>query len=833
MKKAIILFFLLAGLPALAQVTGWVKSKNGEPIPFASIIVANTYNGTSSNEDGSYSLNLKEKGRFTIVFQSLGYKTREVTIDVASLPHTLNVTLEEENFILNEVVISNKDNPADAIIRNAIANRKTNSQKINGFEADFYSRGIFRLKNVPKKILGQEIGDLGSSLDEKGSGILYLSETVSHVKYQKPGKINERVIASKVSGDDSGFSYNNADAAEFDFYENYLPFEVNVVSPIADNAFSYYKYQLESTFFTNEKQLINKIKVTPKREKEPAMTGYIYIVEDNWQIYATDLNIKGSQIEQELLNTLNIKQNFGYNAKEKVWTKNVQALEFDAGLFGIGFAGRFTYVYSNFTINPEFKKGDFSAEIQSFEENANKKTDSYWNGNRPIPLTQEEADDYKKKDSLQDIRKTKKYMDESDKLLNKFKWTSIPVGYTYHNTYENWEISYTGIARRLAFNSVQAYHLSPGFYFTQYNADRTSYTTFGTDLSYGFAQKRFRATGTIAHKFNNFSKRIITLHGGSSIEQFNPEKPVNKIVNSISTLFFRDNYMKLFDNNFIRLSYEEEVTNGIYLYGTFEYTRKRSLFNNTNFSTLKDKYKPYTSNNPLLLYTGDPFLEANNDLPAFEKHNMFKASVATRISFGQKYRSRPNGKENIADERYPRLFLKYEKGFASSISDYNFDHVSARLTYDVTLGNKGELGTSFRAGKFFGSDNIAFTDYKHFNGNQTHVGRSERYLNVFNFLPYYSHSTNDSYFEIHAEHNFQGYITNSIPLLNKLNYYLVAGYHMLAIPDRSPYMEFTVGLDNVGWGKARFLRIDYVRSYESGFLTDGVIFGLTFLDILE
>jgi hypothetical protein len=826
MKKIIIFFLLLAGIPALAQVNGRVTSKTGEPVPFASIVVANTYNGTSSNENGSYSLNIKEKGRYTILFQSLGYKTREVTIDITALPHNLNVTLEQENYTLSEVVISSADNPADGVIKKAIASRRANAEKTARFEADFYSRGVFRLKDVPRKILGQEIGDLGASLDSASrSGILYLSETVSKVKYQKPGKINERVIASKVSGEDNGFSYNNAAAAEFDFYDNYLPFEVNVVSPIADNAFNYYKYKLESTFFDTENHLINKIKVTPKREKEPAMSGHIYIVDDTWQLYAADLNIKGSQIEQPLLNTLTIQQNFGYNAKAKLWTKNVQTLDFDAGLFGVGFSGRFTYVYSNFNFEPAFDRHTFGAEVLSFEDGANKKNTSYWNGIRPIPLTREEKADYVKKDSLQDLRNTKAYMDESDRARNKFSWTSPALGYTYHNSYENWELSYTGIVKRLGFNTVQAYSLAPGFYFTKFSPDRTTYTTFGTDVNYGFAEKRFRATGTISHKFNNFSRRILTLNGGSSIEQFNPEKPINRIVNSISTLFFRDNYMKLFDNNFLRLSYEEEVVNGIYLYGSIEYTRKRALFNNTNFSTLKDAYHPYTSNNPLL-----PF---DQETPTFLQHNMFKASVATRISFGQQYRTRPDGKENIPNDKFPRLYLKYEKGFAASIDDYNFDHLSARLTYDLTIGNKGELGTSFRAGKFFNSDNISFTDYKHFNGNQTHVGRSERYLNVFNFLPYYTHSTNDAYFEGHMEHNFKGFITNSIPVINKLNYYLVAGYHVLATPEHNPYMEFTMGLDNVGWGKFRVLRIDYIRSYESGFVSDGVIFGLTFLDILE
>lgn len=831
MKNILILLLLLAGLTSHAQVRGRVTAKNGEPVPFAGIMVEGTYNSTSTNEDGSYSLNVAKKGNYTLVFQSLGYKTREINIDVTALPHILNVTLEEEKFNLKEVVISNTDNPADAIIRNAIEHRKENSKRIMSFEADFYSRGVLRLSNVPEKILGQKVGDFGSSLDKSGNGILYLSETVSHVKYQQPDKIHERVIASKVSGDDNGVSYNNAEAAEFDFYQNYIPFEVNAVSPIADNAFTYYRYKLESTFMANDKHLVNKIKVISKRDKEPAFNGYIYIVEDTWQLYGVDLNIRGSQIQKDLLNVLAIKQNFGYNSKEQVWTKNIQTLDFDAGLFGVGFNGRFSYVYSNFKLNPEFEAKTFGPEIQRFEEGANDKPDSYWNKLRPIPLTQEEITDYRRKDSLQEITGSKSHMTAMDRKRNRFKWLSTPIGHVYYNTEKNWQISYTGIVRRLGFNTVQAYNLAPGFYFTKHNPDKKTYTSIGTDLNYGFAEQRFRATGTISHKFNNFTKRIITLKGGSSIEQFNSENPINRIVNSISTLFFKDNYMKLYDNNFLRLSYEEEVTNGLYLYGSAEYTRKRSLLNNTEFSTLKNLYKPYTSNNPLLLEI--PLLEYDNRLPAFQKHDMFKISLATKISFGQKYRTRPDGRETIANDKYPRIFLKYEKGFAASISDYNFDHLSAKINYDLTIGNKGELGVSFRTGKFFNSENIAFTDYRHFNGNQTHVGKSERYLNVFNFLPYYSHSTNDQYFEGHLEHNFKGFLTNSIPLFNKLNYHLVAGYHILAVPERNPYSEFTIGLDNVGWGKARFFRIDYIRSYESGFLSDGVIFGLTFLDIFE
>ena len=109
--------------------------------------------------------------------------------------------------------------------------------------------------------------------------------------------MKEEIIASKVSGRDNGFSFNNASSANFDFYDNYLEFDAHVVSPIADNAFNYYRYQFEGSFFTENRQQINKIKIIPRRETEPVMSGYIYIVDDTYAIYAVDVNFTGTQIQ--------------------------------------------------------------------------------------------------------------------------------------------------------------------------------------------------------------------------------------------------------------------------------------------------------------------------------------------------------------------------------------------------------------------------------------------------------------------------------------------------------------------------------------------------------
>jgi hypothetical protein len=177
--------------------------------------------------------------------------------------------------------------------------------------------------------------------------------------------------------------------------------------------------------------------------------------------------------------------------------------------------------------------------------------------------------------------------------------------------------------------------------------------------------------------------------------------------------------------------------------------------------------------------------------------------------------------------------LSYEKGFAATAKKYEFDHLKARLYYDYTIGNKGSIATNIIGGKFFKAENISFIDYKHFNGNQTHIGQSARYLNVFNLLPYYTNSTNDAYFEVHSEYNDKGFIMNKIPLFNLLKSNLILGFHNLSVPNAKPYNEYTVGLDNLGFGKFKIFRLDYVRSYQNGFRADGIIFGLKILNVLE
>ena len=828
MKIAYLFLLLFLSFYSNAQIKGTITDVKGNVLPFVNVFEENTYNGTTSNEQGKYELKIRKIGSYILVFKFLGYQTKRETVSIKEFPFLLNVTLSEENFTLNEVIINKKNNPATAIIKNAIASKKENSDKTARYTADFYSRGLFKIKDLPKKIMGMKVDvgdDMASNLDSTGSGILYLSETVSKIAFEKPNNLKEKIVASRISGNNKGYSYNTAKSSTYDFYNNTLEFGVNMISPIADNAFNYYKFKLEGTFFENNQQ-INKIKVSPKRDKEPVFEGYIYIIDDSFAIYAVDLDIKGYRMKNEFTDVMTLKQNFSYNSKNKIWSKNSQSLAFNAGAFGVKFSGKFNYVYTNYEFPLSFEKKTFGNEILSFETNANKKEDAFWNNIRPIPLTIEESNDYIKKDSLQTIRKSQKYMDSIDAKNNKFKFMDLIMGYDYKNTFKKHSFKYNGLLdlSSLSFNTVQGHSLSSGFSFKNWDEEKGKNTSISTTTNYGFSEDRLRVTGELSHRFNNQDYATLNLSGGNTVKQFNAEQPISNIINSISSLAFKNNYMKLYNLEFAAISYSQNVANGVNLNGKIEYQQRKPLFNNTDFSYF-NKNDLYSSNNPLV--------PADFTSSAFEKHHLTKVNLLAKINFGNKYSSRPDGKFNIRNNKYPTLYLGFEKAIAANEKKYEFDHLNARLTYDLTLGNKGVLGLNLKAGKFLNADNIAFIDYKHFNGNQTHIGQTERYLNVFNLLPYYSNSTNDSYFEAHMEHNDKGYIMNKIPLLNKLKSTLVIGFHTLATPNSNPYSEFTAGLDNLGFGKFKLFRVDYVRSYQNGYKGDGVVFGLKILNVLE
>jgi hypothetical protein len=800
-----------------AQINGKVTNTAGDPLPFVNIYFEATANGTTTNENGEYSLELGETGNFIVVFKYLGHETKKETISVTELPFELNVILAEQTLNLDEITVKAEENPANRVIRNAIANREKYKEQLSSFTANFYSKGLIRIKDAPERILGQDLGDFGGGLDSTRSGIIYLSETLSEIAKNKR-EFKERILASKVSGDDNGFSFNNASDVNFSFYGNTVTFGNELISPIADNAFSYYRYRLEGTFYDEGNRLINKIRVIPRRADDRVFSGELFIVEDTWAIYAVNFSVTGEQTQILPADTIYLRQDFNYVPDQKAWLKTLQRIDFQYSILGFKGSGTFTSGYKDYDLDPQFEKREFTNEVLSFEDNANKKDAAFWGQVRPVPLTIEETTDYQKKDSLQVIRESQKYLDSVDAKGNRFTFGSLLFGYTYSNTFKDRYYTFTSPLANVTFNTVQGFRGAFEFNYLKRDEEKGTRFNFNTKLDYGLSDKRARPRGSISYRFNNFSRPFLRLSAGNEVLQFNNNNPITPFGNSIVSLFFENNFAKFYERNFSELYYSQELVNGIYLFAQLGYEERKPLFNTTDYVILESD-EAYTSNNPL---RPDDF-----DNAAIAEHDILKLSLTTRIRFGQKYLNYPDGKFNYSEDRYPTLFLGYEKGFAGSEADNRFDQFKIRLVQDFPIGDKGRFYYNLKAGTFLNAENISFVDFQHFNGNRTRITRGN-YLNSFFLLPYYDLSTNRDYFEGHVEHNFQGYIMGKLPLLKKLKSHLIVSGKTLSIAENSPYYEWGVSLGNLGWKKFRFLRVGFVQSHFEGVTESGLNVGLQF-----
>jgi len=819
MKKAIVLVFLFVATSFFAQVTGTVTDTEGQALPVVSVYLENSITGTSTNENGAYELVLKKTGNHTIVFQFLGFKTLKKKVVITSFPFKLDAQLAEVKILLDEVTINSKENPANKIIRNVIANKKKNSEKIKAFTADFYSRGLYKIKNAPKKILGQELGDLGGGLDSTRSGIIYLSETISKISRQKPNNFKEHIIASKVSGSDNGVSFNRAEEVNFNLYNNTIELGNDIISPLSNYAFGYYTFKLVGTFYDKNGKLINKIKILPKRKNDRVFNGFVYIVEDDWAIYGSDISVTGAQVNLPMVDVLHLKQSYNHAIKNDAWVVISQTIDFKIGLFGFHVNGRFSATYSNYNFTPDFDESTFGKEILSFEKEATKKEKTYWNTLRPVPLTTEEVSDYVVKDSIKVVRKSKEYLDSIDTKRNKFSLLAPLTGYTYRNSHQKWLITLDAPLKNLNFNTVQGWNSAVGItYFKRLN-DTGKWMRAKANFSYGFSDKKFRPKAHVTYKWDNLSRPILQVSAGVTTPQFNAKKPISSFWNSISSTFFERNYMKIYEKTFANISFSKELFNGFRMNSSLEFANRKPLVNTTNYSSINVKEVMYTSNNPQ-----DP----TAFLPSFNAHKIWTFQVGANIRFGQKYLSYPDRKSNVSSPAYPSVYIGYKKLFGADDSQKNSDVLYTQLNQNISLGSFGSFKYKAKGGVFLEQKDISFIDYAHFNGNKLAISPTSGTLNNFNLLDYYAYSTNDKYTEIHAEHNFKGFILNKIPLLNRLNFHVVAGAKGLFTGDRKPYTEASIGLDNIGWGKWRFLRIDYVIS--KGGINQkqhGFVFGLS------
>ncbi|WP_207424061.1 DUF5686 and carboxypeptidase regulatory-like domain-containing protein [Desertivirga brevis] len=790
MLRYLIVFFLFISSFAYSQgnfeICGTITDIKGNTIPFASIYLKGTNISSMANDAGRYSLRI-DTGHHTLLFRYVGYKEAERELYITS-PDTINIILKPDVYELKAVMIGKHDDPSYAMIKKVMANRKYLRQ-IPSYSCEVYTKGVQKLVDAPKRLLGQDVKQT-LNLDSNRRGIIYQSETKSKFYFNYP-HVKEEMLASKVAGDKEGFSFNRALDLQVNLYQNLIQWKAwgnqSFVSPVADFAFNYYNFKLLGTSNIEGRE-IHKIEISPKHKYDPAFKGYLYLVGGSWRIYSVDLLLtRDARIN--FVDTLRISQQFRLVDNE-YWLPSDITFKFSGRVLGFSFSGYFTGLYSNYVTNPAFGHDVFTDEILHIPNDVNKKDSEWWEENRPVPLSEEEDWNYAVKDSLEELQRSKAYVDSIQRVRNRFnpiKYTF--AGYTINNFSKRSSWYFYPLNRTLFYNTTEGWGADLKMrYMRQFSFKRS--LEFEPNARYSSNNKLLNLNAEITYRTDTLMHESFTIKGGSDFLDLNNRGTVNLFYNSLTSLFEGKNYLRQYKANFLSFSAQREITDGLMVTGGIEMARRFPIRNSANDSSFADFNR---------LYPGDNLFPASN---------AFSFETKLSYTYGQHYTRRPDGKI-YEPARYPTLKLTYRKGIKGVInSAVDYDFASADLYQDkLKTGLMGYSSFYLSAGKFFSSKSLYFPDLRHFTGNQTAV-YNPLFPN-FHFLDYYSYATNNSYLEAHYEHNFAGAVLKKVPLLRRLNLEEIVGGAYLTQPLKD-YKEVYIGIQRL------IFRFDYGWSWVPG-----------------
>jgi hypothetical protein len=802
--------FIIISFSVFSQqvtISGKITDEHNKTIPFASIYIKNTTKGTSANSEGEYGLQLKP-GTYEVQYKAVGYTQQSRKIEL-NKNQSVNIVLQTETYQLSDVVVkAGGEDPAYAIIRKAIKKRKTHLNEVDAYTCEVYIKGLQKLLAAPKRFLGFDVqkATREMGLDSNRRGIVYLSESESKYSFMKPDKVHEELISSKVSGSNQAFSYNRASDIQVNFYENIQNWGGlslrPLVSPIADNAMFYYNYKYIG-FTTENGVTVDKIKVIPKRGYDACFQGYIYILEDSWRIYGLDLFITKKQ-NINFADTLKVSEQF-FPVNQQAWMPSSVKFEFTGGLLSFKIGGYFISVYKDYDLDPKFNKKEFK-EVMRVTKESNKKDSAYWYSELPVPLTEEEKTDYTKKAVLAKKRESKQYLDSLDKVNNKFSLLDLTYkNYRHANRYDHEYYNLDAILSSIRFNTVQGFNLNYGASFSkQIDSTANKYLVVGAKAGYGFSNHKLTGSvyaGVPAGSYN------LGFSAGSEIVDLNNYTPVSPLINSVYSLFERQNYEKLYQKQYLSVSASKRITGGWMASGYVEWADRKSLSNTSNYSFFNPGNREYTSNNPFT-----PAFET----PLFADNQSFKVTLRTSYDFSDKYETYPTGRRYLPS-KYPTIGLTYTKGIKDVLgSDVDYDLLTADISKsNINAGVFGQTSFFIGAGKFLNNKSLFYPDFKQFAGNQilfTGTG-----INHFLLLNYYTYSTYTKYIEGHLEQNFSGFFLNKIPLIRKLKLQEIVDVNYLSTPNLKNYTELGVGVQYLGF------RLMYGKSFNSGSNTNSAI----------
>ncbi|AWA29387.1 hypothetical protein HYN48_04410 [Flavobacterium magnum] len=385
MKYVLLCIFLCSKLFAQHTISGTViDATTQSPLAFASI---KADNGSTTGSDLNGQFTLESANEIThITVSYIGYKSKKVAVS-RDPKLALKISLEPAENALEEVTV-NYVNPAHAIIRKVIANKKKNNpNSLGSFTYNCYNKMMLNVRHTDSAHTKVDM-----------SKHAFMMESITKRKFLKPDLSEETVTATRVSGfQNPAFAAVMTDFQPFSFYEDDIRMlDKHYLNPIANGSLDKYQFRLEETR-ASLRDTVYVISFAPRKGKNfDALKGQLFINSNGYAVQ----NVVASPAEKKKVE-LRIRQQYQFTGGQWFPEKMNFALVFNdypAKQMYMVMDGK-SYIDS-VQINPALRRRDFGIESVRIAADATRKDSLFWDQFRKEKINSVDLKTYRLLDSV-------------------------------------------------------------------------------------------------------------------------------------------------------------------------------------------------------------------------------------------------------------------------------------------------------------------------------------------------------------------------------------------------------------------------------------------------
>jgi hypothetical protein len=763
-----------------------------EALPFVNVAFKGSKVGTTTNLDGQYRLETYY-AEDSLIATFVGYKPLAFKVE-RDERQEINFPMAEGSISLSEVVVNAKDfeNPAHVLLKKIIKNKKINNKaKLDSYEYETYNKIEFDLNNLSEKFTDRKIFKsfdfIFNNIDSTGEKVtlpFFMTESISDYYYRRNPRGRKEIIhATKVSG------INNESISQFlgqmyqdvNVYENSIGiFGKNFVSPISDYGLLFYKYYLVDSTYIDDKWCF-RMDFIPKNETELVFEGHFWVNDTTYAIKEIDASILPSANINFIVD-LDVRHEYD-EVEPEVWMLRREELLADFNLVKseMGFYGKKVTTYKDFVINEpkdtEFFSGPehvvVKSEINAMEED-------YWKENRHEIISDEQQAIYDMVDSLKTNRVFMTYVD----IVNFF----------FQGYWVDGKIEYGPVFTFLSYNTVEG--LRPKFGLRTSNDFSTRLMLEGYG-AYGTRDERFKYMLGGQYFLSKKPRQIVGAYLSEDYE----------LIGQVPNYFSRDHFIQILT---VRNPQDRLILNKQARVFT-----ERVWF--SGFSTMLEFRRRELSSAGA--WNFERTADVGGEMVVEDVSNITSSEISVGVRFAYRENFVEGEFERISlGSNWPILNVRMDFGLKGVLgSDYEYQKLTVSATDKIPAGPFGTLKYSFEGGKTWQSMPYPL-QFVH-SGNESFFYNSEAF-NTMNFFEFVS----DRYVAMRAEHHFEGFFFNKVPLFKKLKWREIIGVNgiygdfspdnldELVLPDltytfdNGPFAEAYVGVDNI----FRFFRVDAI-----------------------